>query len=134
MMPGGRMNERQMRIAMKRAGISQEDIPDIQEVLIRTKAKDYYFRQAAVTIINAQGQTIYQLIGKPEVFKSGEAPVKGKGGAAGTGSGSAGITISDDDVALVAEKAGVSEEDARKALEECDGQPAEAIIALMSRR
>ncbi len=34
---------------------------------------------------------------------------------------------------LVAKKAGVSEKEARRALEECGGEPAEAIIKLMSR-
>jgi len=44
-----------------------------------------------------------------------------------------GPTIPEEDVQLVAEKAGVSEAEARKALEECGGEPAEAIIRLMSR-
>jgi nascent polypeptide-associated complex subunit alpha len=41
--------------------------------------------------------------------------------------------VSEEDVQLVAEKASVSEAEARKALEEADGEPAEAIIRLMSR-
>ena len=44
-----------------------------------------------------------------------------------------GPAIPEEDVQLVAEKAGVSEAEARKALEECGGEPAEAIIRLMSR-
>jgi nascent polypeptide-associated complex subunit alpha len=124
------MNERQMRMMMKRAGISQEEISDVDEVLIRAKTKEYLFRRPNVIIINAQGQTMYQVIGEPEVYKRGEAPVSGKKTEE---EGKPGIRISDDDVALVAEKAGVGPEEARKALEECDGQPAEAIIKLMSR-
>ncbi len=47
--------------------------------------------------------------------------------------GATALTIPDEDVKLVAEKAGVSEEEARKALEDAGGEPAEAIIRLMSR-
>jgi nascent polypeptide-associated complex subunit alpha len=75
-----------------------------------------------------QGQTIYQVIGKPELYERGKAPIEGS-----KTDGKPGISISDEDVALVAEKAGVSEDEARKALEECEGQPAEAIIKLMTR-
>jgi nascent polypeptide-associated complex subunit alpha len=39
--------------------------------------------------------------------------------------------FTDEDVKIVAAQAGVSEEKARKALEECDGAPAEAIVRLM---
>src|SRR6266513_900806 len=83
MIPGGRVNPRQMRQAMKRLGIEQEELAGVEEVVIRTATKEY--------------------------------------------------VIPDEDVKLVAEKAGVSEEDARKALEEAGGEPAEAIIRLMSR-
>jgi len=38
-----------------------------------------------------------------------------------------------EDIKLVAERAGVSEDEARQALDECGGEPAEAIIKLMSR-
>lgn len=124
MIPGGRVNPRQMRQAMKRMGIEQEDLDGVEEVLIRTADKEYVIRGATVTAITAQGQKIWQVIGEPVVRdradkKSAEA---GKPTA-----------IPDEDVQLVAEKAGVSEEEARKALEECGGEPAEAIIRLMSR-
>ena len=124
MIPGGRVNPRQMRQAMKRMGIEQEELDGVEEVIIRTAAKEYVIRNASVTAITAQGQKIWQVIGEPIVRERADA----KG--AGLGKASA---ISDEDVALVAEKAGVSGEEARKALEECGGEPAEAIIRLMSR-
>ncbi|HYM40262.1 MAG TPA: nascent polypeptide-associated complex protein [Thermoplasmata archaeon] len=124
MLPGGRVNPRQMRQAMKRMGIEQEELAGVEEVVIRTADKEYVIRGAAVTAITAQGQKIWQVIGEPIVrdradVKKAEVP--------------AASTISEEDVALVAEKAGVSEDEARKALEECGGEPAEAIIRLMSR-
>ncbi len=124
MIPGGRVNPRQMRQAMKRMGIEQEELDGVEEVLIRTADKEYVIRNAAVTAITAQGQKVWQVIGEPIVrdrtdVKKGEAAKPS--------------AIPDEDVQLVAEKAGVSEEEARKALEDAGGEPAEAIIRLMSR-
>ncbi len=125
MIPGGRMNPRQMRQAMKRLGIEQEDLAEVEEVVIRTKDKEYVIRNAAVTAITAQGQKVWQVIGEPIVRPRADAPKKDAESKA--------VEIPDEDVKLVAEKAGVTEDEARKALAECDGEPAEAIIRLMSR-
>ena len=124
MIPGGRVNPRQMKQMMKRLGIEQEDLGEVEEVVIKTAEKEYVFRSASVTSIVAQGQRIYQVIGEPIVRPRGDAK-KAEGTKA--------VQIPEEDVKLVAEKAGVSGEEARKALEECGGEPAEAIIRLMSR-
>ncbi len=124
MIPGGRVNPRQMRQAMKRMGIEQEELDGVEEVIIRTADKEYVIRGATVTAITAQGQKIWQVLGEPIVRDRADAK-KPEAGAPSA--------ILDEDVALVAEKAGVSEEEARRALEECGGEPAEAIIRLMSR-
>ena len=120
--PGGRMNPKQLKMAMKRLGIETEEIADVEEVVIRTSSKDYVFKSVQVTAMTVQGQKTWQIVGEPLVItrkKEGEPPEK--------------PTISDEDVELVAEKARVSKEVARKALEEANGEPAEAIIRLMSR-
>ena len=124
MIPGGRVNPRQMRQAMKRMGIEQEELDGVEEVIIRTADKEFVIRGATVTAITAQGQKIWQVMGEPIVRDRADAKKP---------EASAPAAIPDEDVQLVAEKAGVSEEDARKALEECGGEPAEAIIRLMSR-
>lgn len=124
MIPGGRVNPRQMRQAMKRLGIEQEEIDGVEEVVIRTAAKEYIIRDANVTAMTAQGQKIWTVVGEPIVRDRADAK---------KAEPSAGVQIPDEDVALVAEKAGVSEAEARKALEEAGGEPAEAIIRLMSR-
>jgi nascent polypeptide-associated complex subunit alpha len=124
MIPGGRVNPKQMRQAMKRMGIEQEELDGVEEVVIRTADKEYVIRNAAVTAITAQGQKIWQVIGEPIVRERADAK---KAQAAAPSS------IPDEDVQLVAEKAGVSEDEARRALEEAGGEPAEAIIRLMSR-
>lgn len=119
------MNPRQMKQMMKRLGIEQEDLGEVDEVVIKTADKEYVFRGASVTSIVAQGQRIYQVVGEPIVRPRADAKAKEPDTKA--------PEIPDEDVQLVAEKAGVSEDDARKALEECGGEPAEAIIRLMSR-
>ena len=124
MVPGGRMNPRQMKQMMKRMGIESEEIDGVEEVVIRTATKEYIFTQAQVTMMTVQGQKTVQVVGEPLIrdrpgAKAAAAPAK--------------LVIPDEDVALVAEKAGVSAAEARKALEAANGEPAEAIIRLMSR-
>ncbi len=118
------MSPRQMRQAMKRLGIEQEDLEGVEEVVIRTADKEYVIRRPAVSAITAQGQKIWQVVGEPVVRPREGAAKKAEESKP---------SIPDEDVKLVAEKAGVSEDEARKALEECGGEPAEAIIRLMSR-
>ena len=121
--PGGRVNPRQLKAAMKRMGIETENLEGVEEVVIRTATKEYVFKSAEVSAMTVQGQKTWQIVGEPIVMnrKTAGAPAPPK------------AAISEEDVDLVAEKAGVSKAVARKALEEADGEPAEAIIRLMSR-
>jgi len=125
MIPGGRMNPRQMKQMMRRLGIEQEEIADVEEVVIRTATKEYVFTQAQVTMMTVQGQKTVQVVGEPLIRDRKDVAAKPAAPAK--------VAIPEEDVLLVAEKAGVSEAEARKALEECGGEPAEAIIRLMSR-
>ncbi|MBI4415540.1 MAG: nascent polypeptide-associated complex protein [Euryarchaeota archaeon] len=124
MIPGGRMNPRQMKQMMKRLGIQAEEIEDVEEVVIRTATKEYVFTKAQVTMMTVQGQKTAQIVGEPLIRDRADAKVKAT---------PAKVEILEEDVKLVAEKAGVSEEEARKALGEANGEPAEAIIRLISR-
>ena len=127
MMPGMRgVNPRQMQQAMKRMGISQEEWDDVDEVTIRRAGKTYVFKKPSVTAVTMQGQLTFQIAGDHEVIE-GEAPVSK---APGTPTR---LKIPEEDIDLVASQANVSREEALKALEECGGEPAEAIIRLMSR-
>jgi nascent polypeptide-associated complex subunit alpha len=120
MLPGGRINPRQMKAMMKRMGMSQEDIEDVEEIVIRTKTQEYVFKEALASIITVQGQKTFQIMGEPEIRKRSDAPTAKE--------------APNEDIALVMGQTGVSEEEAKKALEECDGQPAEAILKIMSSR
>ncbi len=113
--PGGRASPRQAKMLMKQLGY--KELEGVEEVVIRTADKEYVIKGAGVAEMNVQGQRIFQVVGQPEV----------------TEREGAGPAIPEEDVNLVAERAGVSKAEARKALEECNGEPAEAIIKLMEK-
>jgi len=122
MIPGGRANPRQMKQMMKRMGVEQDAIEGVEQVVITLGDQELVFSAPAVIKIRAQGQVIYQVVGEPMERKRAGAPAAQPAVRA----------IPEEDVQLVAEKAGVSEAKARKALEETNGDPAEAIIRLMA--
>ncbi len=109
MMPG---NSRQMKRMMKKMGMESTDI-DAEKVIIETSDKKLVFDDAQVVQMKVKGQETYQIIGTPR-----QEAVEGK------------VLIDEQDIKLVSDRAGVSEEEAKKALEETDGKPAEAIIKL----
>ena len=118
MMPGmGRMNPRMMKKLQRQLQNSTEEI-DATEVIIRTKEKELYFSNPSVSAMNMMGQQSYQIVGEVQERELGSKEET--------------TSIPNEDIELVASQAGVSHEDARKALEECSGEPAEAIIKLMS--
>jgi nascent polypeptide-associated complex subunit alpha len=122
MFPGGRMNPKQMQAAMRRMGISQEEMQDVEEVVIRTRSKEIVFKDASVMKVVMQGQTTYQLMGTPEERERKAAQTAGQGG------------VPDEDVQLVMSQTGCTAGEAKKALEETDGAPAEAILKIMTAR
>ncbi|MEF8879746.1 MAG: nascent polypeptide-associated complex protein [Candidatus Thermoplasmatota archaeon] len=110
MMPGN-MNPRQMKQMMKKLGINVKEIKNVQKVIIQTDDKEYIFKDAEVTEMEAKGQTTYQLAGKPEIREREEE-------------------IPEEDINLIVEQTGKSAEEAKKALGEADGDIAEAIMKL----
>ena len=114
MIPG--MNKKQMKQMerqMKKMGMKMEELEGVQEVIIRFEDKELIIDNASVSLMNVMGQETYQVEGKArEVELEYE------------------IEIPDEDVEMVANSAGVSEEKAREALEECKGDLAEAIMKL----
>uniref|UniRef100_A0A7C3YFR4 Nascent polypeptide-associated complex protein n=1 Tax=Geoglobus ahangari TaxID=113653 RepID=A0A7C3YFR4_9EURY len=106
MMP---LNPKQMKKMMKQMGIDMDEI-EAEEVIIRTKSEELIFKNPTVTKISAKGVESFQIIGSYEVVER--------------------IEISEEDVKLVAEQAGVSLEEARKALIESKGDIAEALLKL----
>jgi nascent polypeptide-associated complex subunit alpha len=109
-----KMDNRQARRAMERLGIDMKEIPDVQEVVIRTTGKEYHITNPSVSEVNAQGNRVFQVAGDVE-----ETEVERK-------------TFNEEDVLLVQQQAGVAREKAVAALEEADGEVARAILKLTS--
>lgn len=114
MIPG--MNKKQMKQMerqMKKMGMKMEELEGAQEVIIRFEDKELIIDNPNVSLMNVMGQETYQIEGKArEVELEYE------------------IEIPDEDVEMVANSAGVSQDKAREALEECKGDLAEAIMKL----
>ena len=112
------INPREMRRLMRQ--LKAKEI-DAYEVIIKARDGDYVVEDPQVMYMEIQGQKMLQVIGEMKkierVEEKEEKPL-----------------YTDEDVQLVMQQTGCSEEEARKALEEANGEPAEAIISIMSRR
>ncbi len=110
MMPG-RINPKQMNQMMRKLGISVKEIENVEKVIIQTDTREYIFDGAEVTIMDAQGQKTYQIVGRPRVVERKEE-------------------IPKEDIELIMEQTGKTAEEAKKTLEETKGDIAEAIMKL----
>jgi nascent polypeptide-associated complex subunit alpha len=124
---GGGLDPRKMEQMMKQMGIDTEEI-DATEIVIRTGDEELVFTDADVTKINAQGQQTYQIVGEPKTRESGSD--SGVGGEAGSDPAIEEADIPADDIEIVAMRTGASEDEARKALEDADGDLATAVEKL----
>jgi nascent polypeptide-associated complex subunit alpha len=126
---GGGMNPQKMQQMMEQMGIDVDEL-DAEEVIIRTADEELYFSNAQVTKMDARGQETYQVVGSPDTREKGS----GDAGAIESGDGDSESGddggIPDDDVELVAMRAGVGEGQAREALEANDGDLAAAVSQL----
>ena len=113
MMRGG---NRQMRRMMDKMGLDMTEIPNVQEVIIKTDKKEIIISKPAVTEMKAKDQSIFQVIAESYEEKELEVPV-----------------FSDEDIQLVCQQAGVNEEQAKNALTEAEGDLARAILLLTSK-
>ncbi len=106
MLPG--INDKQMRMAMKKMGIQQEDI-DARDVIITCSDKRIRVLHPSVVKMKMMGQETLQITGEFE-----EEPLE---------------KFTKDDIKTVMEQTGCSEDDALDALEKT-GDLAEAILSL----
>ncbi len=116
-----RVNPREARRMMQRMGMSMDGVEDVQEVIIRTPSKDIVIAQPEVSILNMQGQRMYQVIGGTVTERAPERS-----------SAATKPAVSEEDARLVADQTGKSLEEAKQALVECDGDLAKAILLLQS--
>ncbi len=109
-----KMDNRNARRMMDRMGINLKEIPDVQEVIIRTANSELHITNASVSEVNAQGNRVFQVAGDIE-----EVEIEKK-------------TFTEEDILLVQQQAGVTRDRAVAALEESDGEVARAILKLTS--
>jgi nascent polypeptide-associated complex subunit alpha len=102
-------------------GIDIDEL-DAEEVIIRTSDEELVFTDADVQRMDAQGQQTYNVVGEPERRERGASTDSGDSESDDSKAG-----IPQDDVELVAQRAGASEDAAREALEATDGDLAAAI-------
>jgi nascent polypeptide-associated complex subunit alpha len=117
-----RMNPRETKRMMQRMGMNMDSMPDVEQVIIKTSSKDIVVEQPEVSILEMQGQKIFQVIGGKVT----------EGAPQRTATTAFKNVVSEADVQLVADQTGKSVEEAKKALEECDGDLAKAILLLQS--
>ena len=103
---------------MQKMGMKMDEVPDVSAVIIRTPSKDIVIDEPSVTVINVQGQTMYQVAGG-RVSEAAAQPQS-----------SVQAGPSDADVQLVSQQTGKNPTEARKALVDSGGDLAKAILAL----
>jgi nascent polypeptide-associated complex subunit alpha len=113
-----RVNPREAKRMMQRMGLSMDAMPDVEQVVIKTSNKEITIEEPEVAMIEMQGQKIFQITGGKISEKAAERKPSG---------------VAEEDVRLVADQTGKSVEEARKALEESNGDLAKAILLLQSK-
>ena len=116
-----RLSPREVRRLMQRMGMEVTPLEGVHEVVFKLGDRALIVRDPQVSMIRVAGHTMYQVVGEAI-----EAPLEGeaRGGE---------VEIPEEDVQLVASQAGVSLEEARRALREAEGDLARAILMLRGR-
>jgi len=112
-----RVNPREAKRMMQRMGLNMDAMPDVQQVIIKTSSKEITIEEPEVAMLEMQGQKIFQVTGGKVTEKAAERKMPG---------------VAEEDVRLVADQTGKSMEEARRALEESQGDLAKAILLLQA--
>lgn len=137
-------SSRAMRRQLQKQGIEDMEQIDAVRVIIECTDKQIVIENPQVIQLKQQGMTVHQVIGEPiekELSESMVAQSTSDESISDTGSEEelieeeikTGIEIKQQDIIIVASQAGVSEEEAKNALEEADGDLARAILNLKTR-
>ncbi|MCS7137578.1 MAG: nascent polypeptide-associated complex protein [Candidatus Caldarchaeum sp.] len=118
-----RLSARELRRAqermLKNLGLDVEELGVAEEVVVKLANRQIVIRNPAVYSMKTAGEHVIQVVGGEITQQTAEKQQ---------------YTPSEEDVMLVASQTGVSEDDARKALVEAEGDLAKAILSLRSRR
>ncbi len=112
---------------MKQMGMNMNEHEDIKRVILQGDKREIVIEGPQVTSINVQGTKMYQIAGGRETERKPTSATEAVEEEA------APLEIPEEDILLVAQQANVSIEVARRALEENDGDLAQAIIKLQTR-
>jgi nascent polypeptide-associated complex subunit alpha len=107
MFPGG-INPKQMGQMMKRMGIKNEELEAKEAIIVLRNGKKIIISNPQIQSIEMQGHKTYTIAGE-EHEESG---------------------MPEEDIRMVAEQTGATKEQAKTALEEANGDIAEAILKL----
>lgn len=110
MMRGG---NRGMRRMMDKMGLDMKEIPNVQEVIIKTDKKEIVISKPSVNEMNTKDNITFTVTADSYEERELEVPV-----------------FSDEDIQLVCLQTGVDAERAKSALEEAKGDLAKAILLL----
>ena len=113
------MNPREAKRMMQRMGLNMNAVENVEEVIIKTSSKEIVIKEPEVSILEVQGQKMFQVAGGQITEKESEHKMI--------------TTVGEEDVRLVADQTGKGLEEARKALEESGGDLAKAILLLQSK-
>jgi nascent polypeptide-associated complex subunit alpha len=114
---------------MKQMGMNMNELGDIKRVILQGDTKEIVIEGPQVTSINVQGTKMYQVAGGKETERKPQTGAAAEAAPAEEEK----LVIPEEDILLVAQQANVSVDRARIALEENDGDLAQAIIKLQTR-
>ncbi len=106
-----KIDRRQMERAMRQMGVKMDELDGVREVVIKLSDREIVLPNAQVVRTDMAGQRSYQVSGQ-EFERKPE------------------LELSEEDIKLVMEQAGVEREEAVLALKETNGDIAEAILKL----
>ena len=105
-----------MRRMLDKMGLDMNEIPNVQEVIIKTDKKEIILSKPAVTEMKAKDNSIFQIVANGIEERELEVQI-----------------FSDEYIQLVCQQANVSEEQAKNALAESKGDLARAILLLTTK-
>ena len=107
------MDNRQTRRMLEKMGMNLEEVPNVEEVIIKTEERDLIIKEPQVSQIKSKAMNMFQIIGNDTEEIEKEIP-----------------SYKEEDILLVSQQANVSPEEAQRALEETNGDLAQAILKL----
>ena len=102
-----------MRRSLNKMGMNMNEVPDVQEVIIKTSKREIIITKPSITEMKGKDNTIF-MIDARDYEEIEVEPAK----------------FSDDDIQIVITQTGVNKEKAISALTDADGNIAQAILHL----